>query len=236
MPARPTDSGSSIGRFVLALGVIALLLTSLSGLGRLSVAAAPVEILGDRDVVARFFDEVLSGGDLVAAEGILSANVLLHTPDGEMAGYDGLAALVTADHASFPDIAYTIDEMTADGNLVTVEWTMTGTHMGTYRGLAATGAAIALRGVQVFELDNYLIVESWAYFNRANLLNQIHAAIARQVAIDYAGAYAPVASVQDAADASASDWSLVEIDYDGPDQAGTAHEEEAEADPVLTTP
>jgi predicted ester cyclase len=61
---------------------------------------------------------------------------------------------------------------------------MHGTHMGTYRGLPATGAGIALRGVQVFELDNYLIVESWSYFNRANLLNQIEYAISQQAAID----------------------------------------------------
>ena len=40
---------------------------------------------------------------------------------------------------SFPDVQWKLEEMVAEGNIVAVRWTLSGTHKGTFMGMSATG-------------------------------------------------------------------------------------------------
>jgi steroid delta-isomerase-like uncharacterized protein len=180
----PSDNGSRFGRLHASLVVAGLMLVSVLGFGGLPAAAAPQELSGNEAITYLLFQEVLSGGDVELAGKLFSDSAVIHSPDGEYAGTEGVGQFLTALRTPFPDAVFTIESMEAEGDMITVVWTMSGTHMGAYRGLPATGADIRLRGLEVLRFDNYLIVEQWSHFNRGNVLNQIELAISEQVAID----------------------------------------------------
>jgi hypothetical protein len=56
---------------------------------------------------------------------------------------------------------------------VIAEFDLLGTHLGSYRGLPATGRAFRCRMVAVFEFDGDGIVCERAYFDSATILRQL---------------------------------------------------------------
>ena len=69
-----------------------------------------------------------------------------------------------------PDCRLEIRNEKRDGHTVTVEWTYRGTHTGELPNLPARGAAVALEGVGVCDMDGDLIREERVYFDLATLL------------------------------------------------------------------
>jgi len=80
--------------------------------------------------------------------------------------YEGLR------HA-FPDGHFAVDDMIAEGDRVAVRYTFTGTHKGTYIGVPSTGRSVALSGMIIWRILGNRIAESWMFFDRAGLFEQI---------------------------------------------------------------
>jgi hypothetical protein len=56
---------------------------------------------------------------------------------------------------------------------VIVEFDLLGTHLGSYRGLPATGRAFTCRTLAIFEFEGEGIVCERAYFDSATILRQL---------------------------------------------------------------
>jgi hypothetical protein len=80
--------------------------------------------------------------------------------------------------AAFPDAAFPIRQMTADGHSVVVHWTMFGTHFGAFRGLAPSGATVTMEGVSTLTFDNGMIVGDQVSYDSAVVVRQIQTAYA----------------------------------------------------------
>jgi steroid delta-isomerase-like uncharacterized protein len=61
----------------------------------------------------------------------------------------------------------------AQGDVVVVEWTATGTHTGTMLGVAATGRTITLRAVSIIEIESGAIARITDYTDRSGLETQL---------------------------------------------------------------
>jgi steroid delta-isomerase-like uncharacterized protein len=61
-------------------------------------------------------------------------------------------------------------EMIAEGDQVVVRWTVRGVHQGTLWGLAPTGEAFAMAGVNIFRVVDGKIVERRSFLDPANVL------------------------------------------------------------------
>jgi len=76
---------------------------------------------------------------------------------------------------AFPDLQLTLDEMVAEGDKVSVRWTLRGTHKGPILGVAATGKRVTFTGMSLYRLTGGKIVEDWAVADYLGMLQQIGA-------------------------------------------------------------
>jgi predicted ester cyclase len=74
---------------------------------------------------------------------------------------------------AFPDFAYTIDDLFAEGDRVALRWTLTATHMGPYGGLQPTGMRIEVSGIFICQCADGKIAKSWGVWDTATVMRQL---------------------------------------------------------------
>jgi steroid delta-isomerase-like uncharacterized protein len=95
-------------------------------------------------------------------------------PTGDV--YDGeeeVARYFSETRAAFPDQRNELIAMHHGDDAVIAEFDLLGTHLGSYRGLPATGRSFRCRMVAVFEFEGDGIVCERAYFDSATILRQL---------------------------------------------------------------
>jgi predicted ester cyclase len=93
-------------------------------------------------------------------------------PQGER-GPDGFNANVQSLLAGFPDIRFRIEDLLAEGDRVMVRWAWTGTHSGTFRGIAPTGRRVSTTGIVLYQLRDGKVVRNWLESDRLGVLQQL---------------------------------------------------------------
>jgi predicted ester cyclase len=78
----------------------------------------------------------------------------------ELGGHEGVKGYLTAWFAAFPDGAWTIDEMVAEGEKVATAYTFTGTNTGEFQGRAPTGKKVTFKGVWIDDIKDGKFVGS----------------------------------------------------------------------------
>ena len=124
----------------------------------------------NRAVARRFIEEVLGGGDF-AALNALAAPECAERADTPCPAT--IAQFLVAWRAAFPDLAITIEDLTAAGDTVAVRWTLRGTHRGPFLGQPPTGQAVAVTGIERYRLADGQIVERQASVDTDGLLRQL---------------------------------------------------------------
>jgi len=127
-------------------------------------------------LVKKYFEEVLSKGNLTALDQLVSNDVKL--VDAAQAHFKGgLAGLkhVQAEYIrAFPNKSIKIDEiMSTDDNKVVARWTCSGTHKGELHEIGATGKGFKISGISIYHLSNGKITEIYQTWDRLGLLEQI---------------------------------------------------------------
>ncbi len=118
-----------------------------------------MSIVDNRAVARRFIAEVLGGGDFAALNALAAPECADHA---ETPGPATIAQFLVAWRAAFPDLAITIEDLTAAGDTVAVRWTLRGTHRGAFLGLPPTGQPLTVTGTEFYRLAGGQIVERWA--------------------------------------------------------------------------
>src|SRR5918997_2118439 len=109
-----------------------------------------------RDLVRRFIEGVLGRGDFAALNALAAPDCADHAA---ASGPGALAQFLVPWRAAFPDLAITIEDLTAAGDTVAVRWTLRGTHRGAFLGRPPTGRAVAVTGIERYRLADGQIVE-----------------------------------------------------------------------------
>lgn len=124
----------------------------------------------------RWFEEVVSRGDLDLADELLAPGYVLHFP-GAPAPVDreGHTGLVQMFRAGFPDWVETVDDVIAERNRVVIRVTGHGTHDGDFQGIPPTGRQVTATGVGIARIENSRIAESWAAYDALGLMQQLGA-------------------------------------------------------------
>lgn len=134
-------------------------------------------IAENRHVVRRFIEECvnLHRAELLAE--FVDAGLHAHpgTPGAapDTVGLDALREAFQRFRVTFPDLHITPEEMVAEGDLVALRWTATGTHSGDLAGIAATGTAVRWAGTDMYRLTGGRIVEWWRNDDFAGLLRRL---------------------------------------------------------------
>ena len=119
-------------------------------------------------MATRLFDEVFTQRKADVCALIMDASATTHTPAGDFNGPGGFEQYVAEIWADFPDAIFAIHDGFADGDNMTVQWTMS--HLG------PDGQAITLEGVAILRFENHMIAETWIHYDRLSLLEQLESA------------------------------------------------------------
>ena len=140
-------------------------------------AAAPDHRAQNKALYRRWFTDVVSRGDLAAAQEMLAADYRLHFPG--MPGpvdRDGHLRLVAMFRSGFPDWVETVEDLVAEGDRVVARVVGRGTHVGEFQGVRPTGRRVSATGIGIGCLSNGQIVEAWAAYDALGLLEQLQTA------------------------------------------------------------
>ena len=76
---------------------------------------------------------------------------------------------------SFPDARFTIEDIVAEGDKLADRYTISGTHVRPFLGIAATGRHVRLSGITIVRIAGGKIAERWAVTDQLGLLRQLGA-------------------------------------------------------------
>jgi steroid delta-isomerase-like uncharacterized protein len=114
--------------------------------------------------------------DLEAAVRYLAPDWVGHYAGvGEARGLEGFKRIAGAYLRAFPDIHITVHDALADGDKVVRRVTFSGTHKGTFLGIAPTGRPIEVEGTVILRIECGRIAEEWVTENRLGLFQQLGA-------------------------------------------------------------
>jgi steroid delta-isomerase-like uncharacterized protein len=124
--------------------------------------------------LARRFLEAFATADRVALEAIVAPDFVDHKPAPDQApGREGLIGVVTRFRAALPDMAISIENVVAEGDLVAVNGLVTGTNRGPMMGAPATGKSVSFAYMDMYRVVNGRIAESWHVEDIVAMLSQL---------------------------------------------------------------
>lgn len=92
---------------------------------------------------------------------------------GPLTGFK-IAQTISALVAAFPDFSISLTHVAlGDPDLVTIGWTLTGTHTGPFGNIAPTGRAVRLSGVDVIRINGDTLRSVTGYFSRPTITEQV---------------------------------------------------------------
>ena len=130
-----------------------------------------------KEVVRRFVDEVMNGGDLDLADELIAPDHVNHDPTAPdvPSGPGGIKQLISMYRSAFPDLHFETGEMICEGDTVAHRWTLTGTHEGEMMGVEPTGRKVEVSGVEMNHVENGRITASWTVSDAMGLMKQLGA-------------------------------------------------------------
>ena len=128
----------------------------------------------NKTLVRRWFDEVWNKGRAAAIDELLAGNAVVHgLGAADLHGPAGFRPFHAAYVSSFPDLTIQIDDLVAEGDIVAVRWSCTGTHRGDGLGFAATGKHARFSGMTFVRVAGGKLIEGWNSFDQLGMLQQL---------------------------------------------------------------
>ncbi|AXB48248.1 ester cyclase [Amycolatopsis albispora] len=128
-------------------------------------------------VFGRFHD-ALNTHDLAliskTIDEVVHPDVLFHAPvPTGLSGPDALKQVWEVLLRAFPDIRVTTEDTIAAGDKVVFRNTVTGTHLGDYRGHPPTGKSVSYKEIFIVRFDGDRIAETWGVVDVFGQLRQL---------------------------------------------------------------
>ena len=130
----------------------------------------------NKQIVERYLQRAWGDGDWAIAEEVVAEDVIFHDQvreGGLPPGREGLHVAMERISTGIPDYVMEIHEMTAEGDIVVIRWSATGTHAGDFNGFPATGRVVTLDAISIVRMKDGHIVEGWQEADRLGLGQQL---------------------------------------------------------------
>ena len=127
----------------------------------------------NKALVRRWFEEVWNQGRSSAIDEMLAADAVVHGLDADLHGPADFKPFHEAYRNAFPDVTIQIDEIIAEGAVVAVRWSASGTHSGGGLGFGATGKKVHFTGMGFARIEGGKIVEGWNNLDQLGMFQQL---------------------------------------------------------------
>jgi steroid delta-isomerase-like uncharacterized protein len=136
-----------------------------------------LSVISNQELFRRYFAEVANAGNLDLADEIFASDYQHHDPANPdprpVVGPQGVKDHLSSLRGAFPDLAFEVDDMIADGDQIIVRWTARGTNTGDYFGMPATGKSIEITGMNTWRTRDGQAIEGWVNRDDMGLLQQL---------------------------------------------------------------
>ena len=126
----------------------------------------------NKQVARSFFEEVLNQGHLEKYAESHSKDFVAHAGDREATLEEDMG-MAREERKAFPDMKMSANHIVAEGDLVVVHWTVSGTNTQAGMGFPATGKSMKTSGMTLFRFKDGKIVEEWNAWNMLSILRQL---------------------------------------------------------------
>ncbi|HEY7429499.1 MAG TPA: ester cyclase [Streptosporangiaceae bacterium] len=117
----------------------------------------------NKALIREVFEKVIPAGDPAAMRELVAPDWIDHDPlPGQPGGIAGAEYVVATMHGAHPDLHFSIDDLIAADDRVTIRWTLRGTNTGPLFGRPPTGQPVELSAIVIFRIADGKIVERWA--------------------------------------------------------------------------
>jgi len=124
--------------------------------------------------VARDFFAAIDRQDIPKLKDLLAEDFALNDPGSPVPLHaDNLFAVIKDHYTAFPDWNHVIEDVTAEGEKVTVRLVQYGTHKSAYMGIPATGNKVHMAALHVGRIVNGKIKEWLAVEDYLGLMTQL---------------------------------------------------------------
>ena len=128
----------------------------------------------NKSVIRRFTEDVLNQGRFEQLdELVLEDFVELDPLPGQSQGRDGLRGAVQMLRGAFPDMHWVIEEMIGEEDKVCTRFTWTGTQLGPFLGMPATGRCVTVKGMVIDRLSTGKMADSRILMDTMGLMQQL---------------------------------------------------------------
>ena len=129
----------------------------------------------NKQLVRRYYEEVLMQGRVDVLETIARADHVEHNPfPGHGQGRDGLRQRAEKLHTTLKP-QFTLELLVAEGDKVAVLWTCRGNLVGDWFGVPPTGKGYTIQGVDIHQVRDGRMAEHWDVVDIFGFLSQVGA-------------------------------------------------------------
>jgi predicted ester cyclase len=118
----------------------------------------------NKAVAYRLYTEIMNRRDVDSVDEIFSPDVVFYQSGRPIIqGREAFRQwLSDSDQSIWGKWQATVEETVAEGDLVFARWTIRGTHVGEWRGIAPTGKPITLTGMNMYRVVDGTVTASWS--------------------------------------------------------------------------
>lgn len=128
------------------------------------------EALANKALARYWFDEGWSRGRVEVADAIFAPEFVL---GGKRVGPEGPKRSVLRRHAAFAGLTVEVGLQVAEGPWVATWFTTRAEHVGEFAGVPPTGRVVTSEGVQLWRVEDGLVVEDRNVFDLWKIVSQL---------------------------------------------------------------
>lgn len=133
---------------------------------------------GNKAIMAEYVERFWNQNDTEASERFVAEDVTLHGLETDVPvplppGRAGVVKMRQLFDTAMPDFKMTIDQMMAEGDMVLLRWTGSGTHTGDFFGVPATHRTASFAAMSLTRLEGGKIAEGWQNMDNMGLMQQL---------------------------------------------------------------
>lgn len=126
-------------------------------------------------LVNLMIEEIQNRKNIDLVDEIFAERFVNHSPlPGIPADRGGMRQIFSRMHVAFPDAVVTVNDQASSGNKVWTRKTISGTHTGPLRSIAATGNKITYEVYDILEIQDGKMIAHWGLGDQLALLRQIN--------------------------------------------------------------
>lgn len=128
----------------------------------------------NKAAMRRVFEESLNKGNLEVIPELIAPDYKFRSPLGmEARGPEGFKQVVIAFRTAFPDLHLEIHDIFAEGDMVGIRHTMSGTFQGEMMGMPPTGKHFSLPGAILAKMAGGKEQEAFSFFDVLSFYRQL---------------------------------------------------------------